>query len=1632
MFSDDTLQEHLETSPSIQVNSVVIAEWNMNLADNIAKIGNYRYRPSAVLTPGADGYNQTDALYKPISSSYDPQDAEKQVKFYTGATDADVVIDGGISDDGVPMTFISKKEKEKLLYSLEDCFNRFRPRSGINKLRYFVGKHTHYDNENMASRPRYYMAHKDDMFKYWTSYRTEDGIERGISKNVNGKFVIDDAAPFVVYKKPVAANRVIVKMQTHVGTVNIEGYSNSYSSFSDPFYGEANKATPTRWKVQYLNNNTWNDAISFDEFSVRPDGSPIIAEDGYVELSYGLVIPEKYKNTFVIAGEFSDTRSLPTTTLIGNAYLVKESDTDLGNYYVWDGYGYEVITPSYTWTLSDENIVVSTNFVTDPTNPESFINPVNGQKTYREFQYISGLRIVVDTMNKEDCPFELIELSPRLAMDISDRTKNFTISKTASDLGVSGMPVGQLIASTGNISIFDFDDAFNPNNVNSIISDHVSKNIQLRFYEAIHDVGGKDFYVPIKTLYADGFPETSAENREVTIPLRDMYFYFESITAPQIIVQNVSVSYAVSLLLDSIGFTNYQFKRVAGESEMIIPNFYIAPDRSVAEVLQDIAVSTQTAMFFDEFNNFVMLSKNYSMPKESERATDVTLLGSPDSVDSGVVENATITTNGKKKLANIVAISSTENNVFNDGVIRYTNRHIQKTYRSVRQSGLIDKDKNWVYKPVLLWEVSGTENVRSRNDEAATQSSYALSAVPLNSDLSSDVPTVVNGVIVNNTIDLGDGIYWVARYNGYFFANGEVIKYDAVEYNVSGIGNVWIKNNQEYQNYFSKVPFNGKIYPTGVVRIFAEPNYESNSGVTKLQNGAVAKHGRGQFGTSIVTHNAGLSAHWSDTNPATAPVRGCNMQSKYLFSGDLDFSIYGAFSSYSSNTLNAPADLIIVDDSSRVSIGSYVELKTTAGRLSNNTRVTSIATGKTAIVSSGTATGDEVLFTTSSNHGFSFGDYVSITGMSPTSFNVTTAQILEITSPTTFKVFAESDYGTIITGSTTHAGSAQTHDRLTISPAAEVAIAKQAIDRETFQPIVTELRFVDKVTTTTGKAGYSLSNNALSRKATRNGVIRNFLANSSLNETDINNFQSTQAGTIQSSALVLNGPSFDLTQEPLDFLSYVYKPLDNRFTHFGTRLRVVGRIDTAEDKQTPYGSMTYYTGVTGTTDSDISIAGGSGGIAMFVDPETNNGYYLEVITLTENNLSNYSSDGNLHNFIFYKVARDASSSSVADNTKAIPVKLWGGTSQFIVDDGKFTGQYRTAGEEKPSVYDISVEYIDVGTTRKFYIYLNNKVAAVVEDTSPIPIKPENNNMALFVRGTSRLMFENIYAMGTNYSQNTVAKLDTPFSGVFGDSEVTNSEAFRKYAMSGMVQSQYLSGISSSEPPRYNMYFEEFGTIMREAAHMNVKYDKAYPALYAKISPTFNSIKGYTISGFMAGAYGAEFMIFNNTDTVLNLDETSGNYLRIQGVTFTQQSQHDLTVDEYFSKNSDFSKIEFGDDATISSIGRVKEDYKDIKNSRLTYGKKEFSLDSPYIQDYDSAQDLMSWMISKIMKPRKSVGMKVFGMSTIQLGDIVEIVYKDKMNTDQISLDGSRFIVYNIEYSGTQQGPEMTVYVSEVV
>lgn len=1485
---------------------MIIGEWNLNIASNIYKIGNYRYRPQESPT----------SQYSTLTNSFDEND---EGNFYTGATDADIVIDGGFENDNqTPQLFTLKKDKEKLLYSLEECFDRFRPRSGINKLRYFENNYSHHANIDMGKRPRYYMSSIDDKFKYWTSYRTENNIERGIAnRTVNGLNYISDAAPFIIYKKSVPTNKIIVKMQTNVGTVDLGPFANSAGSFDDPFYGTSNQTTPTKWKIQYLQNNNWIDAVSFDSTVSAIDELPVVGPDGYVEISYGLKIPETYKNSFIFSGELASTSFLPSSPGIGSAYLVKNSDDDLGVYHIYTSSGYKTFVPQYGWYLSRDAVTDQTSLVTDLTSPSKFIRSSDNLEYYREFQYISGLRVVVEAMNKFDSTFDLIELSPRLAVNLSEKATQFNITKPASDLGVAGMPVGQLLASTGILSIFDYDQAFNDLNKDSLISDFMTKNLQIKFYEVVRNVGNYHYHIPIKTLYAEGFPEISTTNRTVNIQLRDLMFYFEAMTAPELLLQNVSLSSAVSILLDSIGFSNYVFKRNPFENELIIPFFFVSPDTSVAQVLQDLAISTQSAMFFDEENNFVVMSKNYLMPKESERETDIVLNGSVDYRKSGIVKNSSTSTN----LANIIEISHQNNPVYNDGLINYTTRYIQKTFGSIKQATKLLKDRTWVYLPTMLWQASGEEAPMSVNDEIKQQSNYALAAVPLNSDLSEQVPSVVNNVITNNTIDFGEAIvYFISRYNGYVYANGEIIRYDAIQFNVSNTNqtssNVWITNAQEYQNYFSKLPFNGKIYPTGLVRIYAEPNYETINGIERLQNGPVAKHGRGQFGTKTIKHTAGIDSYW--TNDAN--VRGCSMNFEFL------------------TTSTIPA-------------------------------------------------------------------------------------------------------------------------------------------------------FTD-----TAAAGV---NNNLAKKTTRSGLVRNFLSTPYVEDSQTNRLFSTQSATTQSSALIMNGPSFTTVEKPTDFISYVYKPLENKFKHFGTRMRIVGRMENSNViGQSAIGSTPYsWTNNNSSPDLNTSINGAGGGLALMVNPETNVGYYFEIIALAENNLESYSSASDLFNVVFYKIKSNTSYDhlattnltgnydgininsivndrlringvevsvndrillqnqtettqngyyivtssgsdepgdtrpwSITRDERAVPIKLWSGLSEINVDDGLFTGQARVTGEENPTVYDLAVEYDDVGSTRRFYLYLNNKLLAITADTDPLPIY---NNIGLFVRGSARCMFENVYALTNNYSQNTAFAIDTPVNSAFGYSDAGVSESFRKYAISGMVQSTYLSGISPSQPPQHDIYFEEFGTIMREAAYLNVRYDIAYPALYAQIAKTITDTKGYVISGFMAGAYGAEFLVFNATDTILSLDSSSGNYLKIHGVSFTQESNHQLTVDEYFAKKSDFSNPQLNGSNLVTSPTRIKQQYQDIKNSRTTYGKTDFSLDTPYIQTQDHANDLMAWLVDKIMKPRKSVGVKVFGLPNVQLGDIVKINYQDAENKDLSVSSSSRFVVYNIEYSRSMSGPDITLFLSEV-
>jgi hypothetical protein len=1577
LYENAYLKTHLAQASTVKAEAAIYAEINMNDAENIKIIGNYRNRPSVPET---------------IQAAFDPEDVAVA---YTGYTDSDVAVDGGYQTDTdvpVPVAFSSIDQKKKLLFSLEDCFQQFRPRSGINKAVAFgssLGHYGHSTSPDMMKRPRYYISDKDDKFKYWTSFRkqqvdnTSVTVERGIAnKKVTGEtyYYIDDAAPFIVYNSAIPVNRIILKMQTHVGTGNSRKIFDGTSVIGDPFYEPeneiVNRVVPIDWKIQYLpqNSNIWADLISFNETSNNI--SPVVGRDGYLELHYS----------------------------------------------------------NGAWSRGSETVSSTTPLFDD------FLNTSSSQ-----FTYIRGLRVVVSTMSRIDYPFDLIELSPRLAVDLTDIATDYSINKVASDLGVSGMPVGQLLASDGSITIADFDQVLNTSNANSVIAPYVKRNMQIKFYEIIKDVPSptqlQNYYVPVKTMYANSFPEIKSENRIATINLRDLYFYFESITAPELIITDASLSYILATLFDSIGFSNYVYLKSENDPEPVIPNFFVSPNTTIAEILEQLAIATQTSMFFDEYNNFVLMSRSYMMANAGDRnpanpssEINLVLRGTKDSNRSGVVKNSTPSAN----LANIIEVSDKKNDVFNDGKITYVSRYIQKTYKEIRQAALLDEQKTWTYKPVLLWEIAPTENTKSINEEKASQSAYSLSAVPINSELSATVPYAANNAIVNNTLDLGDGVYWLSRYNGYFYANGEIIRYDAVEYSisqasttaeftvnlantstnvvtvtagsttglkvgdkisktlsntgqfglnttvtaitnstsftvvsnhtVSGTANVvgrsstsnyWISDVEEYQKYFSQIPFNGKLYPTGRVRIYTEPAYETVGGVVRIKNGAVKKHGRGEFGTKISSHSNKLPT-WVNSN-----IGGIEMNSKLLLNDtfistknvDVLKNAANGNDGYTGKTLyikKADRKYIIVGQKvtgTNIAAGTFVSAKVSGG-IKLNKAPTGVL-GNTVKLS-GKKIYNSYLVETNPDGGNGFG-----------TVNVNASSI---------------------------------------------------------------------------SSSYSYQK---SKQATRASLIKNYMSAPYSSEISTTTLTTTQTGKIQSSALVFTGPNFDTTDQAKDFISYSYTDIGEIYNHFGTRLRVIGTPENNEMAyQTPTGGMPYIGGETTDGVSATTINGGSGGIGFMVNPTKNTGYFLELAALSSSNISDFANSEDIANIFFYKVVADGGANTTA--TKAVPVKLWSGLTSVLVDDGRFAGQYRMKGEERPTVYDIAVEVKEIRGTNtefvpgnnqgtlnayEFYIYVNNKLVGRVRDDDPI-IK--TSTTALFVRGTSKIMFENIYAVKNSEAANYFDTAETPLNAAISlNDKFQTDDTYDKYGLPPAISDTYLSGVSPIAPRSVDIFFEEFGTIMRELAYFNIKYDKAYPALIAKIAPTFNRLQGYSISGFVSSAYGAEFLLFNTTDRVLSLDETSGNYLRILGVTFTQESQHDLTVDDFFKEKGNVSDVDSYGTIDANEVFNNKKDYRSIKNSRITYGRKEFNISSEYIQTQDAAESLMGWMVDKIIQPRKSIGLSIFAIPTLQLGDIVNINYKDQANIDQVSSSDTRFVVYNIEYSRSIDGPSMTIYVSEI-
>lgn len=466
----------------------------------------------------------------------------------------------------------------------------------------------------------------------------------------------------------------------------------------------------------------------------------------------------------------------------------------------------------------------------DLNGTKSWTRPGGYPWTLEDFKYsdpveIESIRITAP--GSSDKMIGLIELSPRWIKDISEDVVSFEIQKESSVNSEDILPIGKVTSNSLSISLARYKDSNNGQDSLQIVNYNFdnepldpnliymfSKSMIIPYFKIFHnnaiDIPGVNDFVPQGEFYLDSWEiknrgDTSIEAFDAAKILMDAFAperYYESFTAVGIL----------TALLDSVGFTSYNFNLIT------IPNTVLGVDvyedlsipvinywwsdgtKSVWECIQEICNDIQMNAIVDEDGILQFYSRDYMYQSS----------GFSEATFTYDLDNNT--------LPNIISFSHKE--------IPSANQ-VKVIYDSPFNSNLVGTSENLFVAPV----------------------SY-LAAGALLSPITTSSP--IEGEAIEIQIDQlteYNNIQSPFAYQGYVVINSEIIEYDAIEYKLilkesssSPVRYVWVESEADvakYRNIARSQQFDGTS--GSIDSTFAPSN--------KLR---VKK--RGALGTTISSH----------------------------------------------------------------------------------------------------------------------------------------------------------------------------------------------------------------------------------------------------------------------------------------------------------------------------------------------------------------------------------------------------------------------------------------------------------------------------------------------------------------------------------------------------------------------------------------------------------------------------------------------------------------------------------------------------------------------------------------------------------------------------------------------------------
>jgi hypothetical protein len=377
----------------------------------------------------------------------------------------------------------------------------------------------------------------------------------------------------------------------------------------------------------------------------------------------------------------------------------------------------------------------------------------------------------------------LIELSPKWYLDATDSLVSFSIAKESSTSSEELMPVGKVSANSFSADLVSYEldrkiKTYDKAGTLDSSKIYLYKQVEVKPYIKVYNSGGSltdslGTYdnIPQGVFYIDSW--SSTEYGEISLTALDGAKILQETVAPKILCENYSATGIIRRLLDSIGFTNYNFNIKSNDTSIITPTYWwTESNKTVWEYIQELCRDTQMTAVFSYNNVLQFYSREWIF--DATRSADWNFRSESSGSD----------------LSNILSFSKNDLPSANQ---------VKVFWNSVLTSNYIQSaTAPWVSDTYFLAAFTINQNILTTH----TAGSYMHL-----------IPAVVNeeeaGVTVYN-------------YSGYLVVDSEIIEYDAVEFqyvDLNGVTQYVPLLNKTDNNKYIGISQQGTLKPSGRYRI---------------------------------------------------------------------------------------------------------------------------------------------------------------------------------------------------------------------------------------------------------------------------------------------------------------------------------------------------------------------------------------------------------------------------------------------------------------------------------------------------------------------------------------------------------------------------------------------------------------------------------------------------------------------------------------------------------------------------------------------------------------------------------------------------------------------------------------------